>query len=199
MRREDIPPFREFEHTGDLGIEVVAASRGELFRCAAIGLASLLVEMNTIEAKKERGVVVEAQTDADLMHDLLAELLYLFDPQGFIWARRLGQRRRSLTSRDASRRTVRPCSPCVSRRNQGDHLPSDDGYAIAQRLACNGDFRYLKRGSSPLKERTEGEVVDLAIFAGSNNASLAEAVAAVLGVPLRQRLIERSPDGEIVR
>jgi len=85
MRREDIPRFRESEHTGDLGIEVVAASRGELFRCAAIGLASLLVEMDTIEAKKERGVVVEAQTDADLMHDLLAELLYLFDPQGFIW------------------------------------------------------------------------------------------------------------------
>ncbi|HXR24183.1 MAG TPA: archease [Candidatus Binataceae bacterium] len=85
MRREDIPPFREFEHTGDLGIEVVAASRGELFRCAAIGLASPLVEMNTIEAKKERGVVVEAQTDADLTHDLLAELLYFFDPQGFIW------------------------------------------------------------------------------------------------------------------
>jgi ribose-phosphate pyrophosphokinase len=39
--------------------------------------------------------------------------------------------------------------------------------------------------------------VDLAIFAGSNNASLAEAVAAALRVPLRQRLLERSPDGEL--
>jgi len=85
MHREDIPPFHEFEHTGDLGIEVVATSRGELFRRAAISLASLLVEMNTIAAKEERSVVVEAETDADLMHDLLTELLYLFDPQGFIW------------------------------------------------------------------------------------------------------------------
>jgi len=39
--------------------------------------------------------------------------------------------------------------------------------------------------------------VDLAIFAGSNNASLAEAMAAALGVPLRQRVLERSPDGEL--
>lgn len=76
MGCEDLPSFREFEHTGDLGIEVVAASRGELFRCAAIGLASLLVEMNTIEAHEERSFVVAAETDADLMHDLLAELLY---------------------------------------------------------------------------------------------------------------------------
>jgi len=85
MGSEEMPSFREFEHTGDLGIEVVAASRGELFRCAAIGLASLLVEMNTVEANEDRSFVVTAETDADLMHDLLAELLYLFDPQGFIW------------------------------------------------------------------------------------------------------------------
>ena len=39
--------------------------------------------------------------------------------------------------------------------------------------------------------------MDLAIFAGSNNLPLAEAVAAVLSVPLRQRLLERSPDGEL--
>lgn len=39
--------------------------------------------------------------------------------------------------------------------------------------------------------------MDLAIFAGSNNAPLAEAVAAVLGTPLRQRVLERSPDGEL--
>ena len=39
--------------------------------------------------------------------------------------------------------------------------------------------------------------MDLALFAGSNNAPLAEAVAARLGVPLQRRLIERSPDGEV--
>ncbi len=77
--------FREFEHTGDLGIELAAPTRGELFRRAAMALASLLVETASVTAIEQREITVEAETALDLMHDLLTELLALFMVEGFIW------------------------------------------------------------------------------------------------------------------
>jgi SHS2 domain-containing protein len=82
---EDAALFREFEHTGDLGIELDAPTRGELFRRAAIAIASLLVEMAGVAEIEQREIVVEAEADLDLMHDLLTELLALFTVEGFIW------------------------------------------------------------------------------------------------------------------
>jgi SHS2 domain-containing protein len=82
---EDASWFREFEHTGDVGIELNAPTRCELFRRACIGLASLLVDKAGVEAVAQRKVEVSAATDADLMHDLLTELLCLFTVEGFIW------------------------------------------------------------------------------------------------------------------
>ena len=77
--------FREFEHTGDLGIELTAPTRGELFRRAVIALSSLLVETAGVAAIEQRRIVVEAAADPDLMHDLLTELLQIFTVEGFIW------------------------------------------------------------------------------------------------------------------
>jgi protein archease len=82
---EDATLFREFEHTGDLGIELTARTRGELFRRAAIALASLLVETAGVAEVEQREIAVEAEADVDLMHDLLTELLALFTVDGFIW------------------------------------------------------------------------------------------------------------------
>ena len=82
---EDATLFREFEHTGDLGIELAAPTRDELFRRAAIAIASLLVETAGVAELEQREVTVEAEADVDLMHDLLTELLALFTVEGFIW------------------------------------------------------------------------------------------------------------------
>lgn len=82
---EDATVFREFEHTGDLGIELAAPTRGELFRRAAIALAALLVETASVAEIEQREIAVEAEADLDLMHDLLTELLALFTVEGFIW------------------------------------------------------------------------------------------------------------------
>jgi SHS2 domain-containing protein len=81
----DAPLFREFEHTGDRGIELTAPTRVELFRRAVVALASLLVEVAGAAATEQRLIVVEAENDADLMHDLLTELLQIFMVEGFIW------------------------------------------------------------------------------------------------------------------
>jgi SHS2 domain-containing protein len=83
--RTDTALYREFEHTGDTGIELSAPTRSELFRRAAIALGVLLVDVETVAANQEREITVDAETDADLMHDLLGELLNLFVVDSFIW------------------------------------------------------------------------------------------------------------------
>src|SRR5437016_10243905 len=82
---EEPPLYQEFEHTGDLGIDLSAPTRDELFRRATVALASLLVEIVDVKTSEERAVAVAADTDADLMHDLLMELLKLFTVEAFIW------------------------------------------------------------------------------------------------------------------
>src|ERR1035441_3505381 len=82
---EDAAPFREFEHTGDIGIELDAPTRGELFRRAAIALAALLVETASVSEIEQREIAVEAEADLDLMHDLLTAQLPLSTAEGFIW------------------------------------------------------------------------------------------------------------------
>ena len=82
---EDMPLYREFEHTGDLGIEVTAPTRAELFRRAALALAAVLVEPSDVECAEPRTIEITAGDDIDLMHDLLTELLQLFAADGFIW------------------------------------------------------------------------------------------------------------------
>jgi hypothetical protein len=51
---EDTPLFREVEHIGDLGIEVTAPTRSELFRRAALALVALLVEQSKVESTEPR-------------------------------------------------------------------------------------------------------------------------------------------------
>jgi protein archease len=77
--------FREFDHTGDAGIELAARSRGELFARGAIALARLMVEPRGVRMLETRRVQVRADSDADLMHDLLAAALNLFLADAFIW------------------------------------------------------------------------------------------------------------------
>lgn len=78
--------FTEFEHTGDVGIELAAPSRLELFRRAVIAMARLMVGGEEIRAIESRTVTASADNDVDLMHDLLAAALNVFLVDGFVWA-----------------------------------------------------------------------------------------------------------------
>jgi SHS2 domain-containing protein len=82
---DEIPLYREFDHTGDIGIEITAPTRTELFRRAALALGALLVEPSHVANMELRTVEVTADDDIDLLHDLLTELLQLFAADGFIW------------------------------------------------------------------------------------------------------------------
>jgi SHS2 domain-containing protein len=67
--------FREFEHTGDLGIEVSAQSRRELFGRAAIAMAAVMVDTVSVVKRENREIRITASSDNDLMHDALSRLL----------------------------------------------------------------------------------------------------------------------------
>jgi SHS2 domain-containing protein len=77
--------IREFEHTGDAGIEVEAPSRADLFACAAIGLARIMVAPDGIAPRETHTITVFGDRDEDLMHDALSDALSLFLYDGFIW------------------------------------------------------------------------------------------------------------------
>jgi SHS2 domain-containing protein len=77
--------YREIEHTGDLGIEITAPARSQLFRRAALALADLLVEPSNVTAAQDRTIEICASEDIELMHDLLTELLQLYAADNFIW------------------------------------------------------------------------------------------------------------------
>ena len=77
--------IRECEHTGDAGIEVEAPSRADLFACAAIGLARIMVAPDGIMPRETHTITVFGDSDDDLMLDALSDALDLFQCDGFIW------------------------------------------------------------------------------------------------------------------
>jgi SHS2 domain-containing protein len=77
--------FKEFDHTGDRGIKLEAPTRAELFRHACLALAQLMVDTTNVRSETSRDLTVRDDSDIDLMHDLLTELLNIFISDGFIW------------------------------------------------------------------------------------------------------------------
>lgn len=77
--------FREFEHTGDVGIEVEGSSRTELFAHALVAMARIVVDRAGIRVLERREIEARAGNDADCMHDILAAALNAFLIDAFIW------------------------------------------------------------------------------------------------------------------
>ncbi|MCP4230157.1 MAG: archease [bacterium] len=67
------------DHTADACIEVTAANRDELFTLAARGLYGLIADLKNVEPTEERRVELKAEDLAGLLHEWLAELIYIFD------------------------------------------------------------------------------------------------------------------------
>lgn len=85
-KADDADIFREIEHTGDVGVELEAESRPELFRRAAIAIARLMVDTAAVRPVESRELFIPSAEDADLMHDMLSALLRLFLIDCFIWS-----------------------------------------------------------------------------------------------------------------
>ena len=78
--------FEIFAVTADKGIRAWGVDRKSVFRQAALGLWSLMVDPATVECRSMFPVTVEAEDQEALMVAWLNELLYLYDAKGFIGA-----------------------------------------------------------------------------------------------------------------
>ncbi len=68
--------FTILSHTADTGIAVVADTLHELFEAAALGMFSLMYDVEHLEPTTSLDLAVEADGVDELLVDVLAELLY---------------------------------------------------------------------------------------------------------------------------
>ena len=76
--------YRVFDHTADLGVEVTAATREDLYAGAAIALFDLMADLSTVRAGTSREVAVAGEDAADLLVNFLRELLDAHNGDGFL-------------------------------------------------------------------------------------------------------------------
>jgi len=79
-----MPLFEVMEHTADIGIRSFGATRREAFENAAMGMFSLLCDIDKVEARLTYKVEVEADDIETLLVEWLNELLYLHESEGVL-------------------------------------------------------------------------------------------------------------------
>ena len=66
--------FELLEHTGDSGLEVWSDSPEGILETAALGMFSILVELNTIQPEFQKSIELQSGSREDLLVDWLREL-----------------------------------------------------------------------------------------------------------------------------
>jgi len=72
-------PYRQFNHTADLGIEVFGRNAGEVFTNAALAVFDLITDLSLVENRETREIKAEGVDMDDLLVNFLREVLYLFN------------------------------------------------------------------------------------------------------------------------
>lgn len=68
-----------FDHTGDIGVHVQAATAEQLFEDAALALTDAITPVSGVEARLKEEIVAESPELDLLLVDWLSELLFLFE------------------------------------------------------------------------------------------------------------------------
>lgn len=77
-----------FDHTGDFGADLAASSLPGVYDAMARALVALVTDApESVEAREERSITLEAVDAADLLVTLGNELLFLFETAGWLTAR----------------------------------------------------------------------------------------------------------------
>jgi SHS2 domain-containing protein len=71
--------FEQFEHTADIGIKAYGKTLEELFENAALGMFSIMADLDGVEEKGEFKVVLSTNDKERLLVDWLSELLYIHE------------------------------------------------------------------------------------------------------------------------
>ena len=72
------------DHPSDLGIEARGDSLSEAFERAAVGLMSVIVDLNTVGLHETRRIAVSGPDEQQLLVRWLSEVLYLYDGEKFL-------------------------------------------------------------------------------------------------------------------
>ncbi|WP_448593343.1 archease, partial [Thermoflexus hugenholtzii] len=75
-------PFEEIPHTADWAIRAYGRTLPELFAHAALGMYSLLTDLETVPEAERREALVEAASPEGLLVAWLNELVYLTEREG---------------------------------------------------------------------------------------------------------------------
>jgi SHS2 domain-containing protein len=75
-----------FEHTADLGLYIYGDDLEELFQAAAEALTAQFTDRKTVRPTCDRRVELSAQSGEELLRSWMAELLYLFQAEGWLTA-----------------------------------------------------------------------------------------------------------------
>lgn len=79
--------FKVLDHTADIGIVAYGANIKELFINAAVGLFSLMTDLDTIKEDIQREVELSGEDKETLLVEWLNELIYIFDVEHIIFKR----------------------------------------------------------------------------------------------------------------
>ncbi len=75
------------EHTAEVGVLAEGETLAEAFSQAALGMFSLITELDLVEERESHPVQVEGSDLEDLLVAWLNELNYLFETQGLLFRR----------------------------------------------------------------------------------------------------------------
>ena len=78
--------YREFDHTGDLGIDVESDSLAGLFEQAAFGMFNFLTDIDTVRFEREFEIDLKASDIGALLLNWLSELNFIHLTEGFLIA-----------------------------------------------------------------------------------------------------------------
>ena len=79
--------FEVIDHTADIGIIAYGPDMEHLFANAATGMASLIIDLDTIGDHIVRSIELESDDDENLLVEWLNELLYIFDVEQVLFKR----------------------------------------------------------------------------------------------------------------
>ncbi len=79
--------YRILEHPSDVGIEATGASLKEAFENAAMGLLSIITDIESVETEEERYIQLKGIDTENLLVKWLSEILYLYDGEDFVVGR----------------------------------------------------------------------------------------------------------------
>lgn len=78
------PPYRIFDHTADLGVEVYGTDERDLFRNAALALYDIMTDRHRVRGREERQIAVEGADREELLVNFLREALSLYNSEGWL-------------------------------------------------------------------------------------------------------------------